>query len=388
MNDSFDPVAATAAYIDSLGPEALEKARLYTVGNHWLLLWGLVVSALVTWLIVRSGVLDRIARRYSGANVRAFVASVSTFALTFLLTLPWTLYADWWRERGYGRSSQPLGDFVWQQGISATIGIVAGAIFFLAIYALIRRSPRRWWLWATGFTTAMMMLLFVLAPVFIDPLFNEYEPVPQGPVRAALEVQAAEAGVPADRIFMYDGSRQSNNFTANAGGIFGTARIAISDVAMKGASLEEVQAVTGHEIGHYVLGHSWGLIGIGTAVALIFFLLADRLFPWFARAFGSPASSLADPVGLPVLLFLAGLLMLFLQPALAAYSRKGEAEADLYSLETVNLPDALASALVKTAEYRYPRPGKLEEFVFYSHPSVERRVLRAMEWKAAHPPAP
>lgn len=388
MNDSFDPVAATAAYIDALGPEALEKARLYTVGNHWLLLWGLVVSALVTWLIVRSGVLDRIAQRYPGANLRAFLAGVATFALGFLLTLPWTLYSDWWRERDYGRSSQPLGDFVWQQGVSAMIEIVAGAIFFLAIYALIRRSPRRWWLWATGFSVAMMMLLFVLAPVFIDPLFNEYEPVPQGPVRAALEVQAAAAGVPADRIFMFDGSRQSNNFTANAGGIFGTARIAISDVALKGASLEEVRAVTGHEIGHYVLGHSWRLIGIGTAVALAFFLLADRLFPWFARAFGSRATSLADPVGLPVLLFLAGLLMLLLQPALAALSRKGEAEADLYSLETVNLPDALASALVKTAEYRYPRPGVLEEIVFYSHPSVERRVLRAMEWKAAHPPAP
>lgn len=388
MNDAFDPVAATAAYIDSLGPAALEKARDYTTGNHWLLLWGLVVSAIVTWLIVRSGVLDRIVRRYPGANARVLLAGVATFGLSFLLTLPWTVYEDWWRELSYGRSSQPLGDFLGQQLISGVVTLVLGALFFVGIYALVRRSPRRWWLWASGFTVAVMIVLLVLAPVFIEPLFNDYEPVPEGPVRAALEVQAAQAGVPADRIFMYDGSRQSNNFTANAGGLFGTARIAISDVALKGASLEEVRAVTGHEIGHYVLGHTWRMVGLGLAIALVFFLLADRLFPVFARAFGSRASGIADPAGLPVLLFLAGLLILLLQPALAAFSREAEADADLYSLRTVNLPDALASALVKTAEYRYPRPGAIEEIVFYDHPSVERRVMRAMEWKAAHPPAP
>lgn len=386
MSSALDPVAATAAYIDSLGPAALEKAREYTTGNHWLLLWGLVVSALVTWVIVRSGVLDRIAQRFPGANRRVFLAGVATFGLSFLLSLPWTLYDEWWRELAYGRSSQPLGDFLWQQLISAAVSLVLGALFFVGIYALMRRSPRRWWLWASGFTLAVMVVLLVLSPVFIEPLFNKYEPVPEGPVRAALEVQAAEAGVPADRLFMFDGSRQSNNFTANAGGIFGTARIAISDIALKGASLEEVRAVTGHEIGHYVLGHTWRMVGLGLAVALVFFLLADRLFPLFARAFGSRASGIADPAGLPVLLFLVGFLMLLLQPALAAFSRKGETEADLYSLRTVNLPDALASALVKTAEYRYPRPGEIEEFVFYDHPSVERRVMRAMEWKAAHPP--
>ncbi len=89
-------------------------------------------------------------------------------------------------------------------------------------------------------------------------------------------------------------------------------------------------------------------------------------------------------MSLPVLVFIVSLFGLLAQPAFNALIRVGEIEADRYSLETVNLPDALASALVKTAEYRYPRPGALEEFVFYSHPSVERRVRRAMEWKAAH----
>jgi STE24 endopeptidase len=88
---------------------------------------------------------------------------------------------------------------------------------------------------------------------------------------------------------------------------------------------------------------------------------------------------------LPVLAFLVSLFFLFAQPVINASIRLGENEADQYSLENVNLPDALASALVKTAEYRYPRPSALQEALFYTHPSVERRVRRAMEWKASHP---
>ena len=192
---------------------------------------------------------------------------------------------------------------------------------------------------------------------------------------------AAEAGIPADRIFVYDGSRQSNNFTANVSGLFGSKRIAISDVALKGASLDEVKAVTGHEIGHYVSGHIWRMVGVLVIVAMVLFFLADRLFPRIARMFGSKAS-IGEPQGLPVLIFTVSLLGLFAQPVMNAVVRQGEREADNYSLRHANLPDALASALIKTAEYRYPRPGALQEALFYTHPSVEWRVRNAMEWKA------
>src|SRR5256885_15814282 len=110
---AFDPNAATARYIDSLGPAALQKAHDYTVGKEWMLLWSLVVAAIVTWLIVRSGILDRlehsIAERRN--NLRAFVVSAVFLLVSAVLTLPWTIYADWIREKSYGRTSQPLGDF-------------------------------------------------------------------------------------------------------------------------------------------------------------------------------------------------------------------------------------------------------------------------------------
>ena len=259
-----------------------------------------------------------------------------------------------------------------------------GGLFFLGVYALIRRVGKRWWLWSGGLTALAISATLLVSPILIEPIFNDYKPVPAGPVRTALLEMADDAGIPHDRLLMYDGSRQSNNFTANVSGVFGTARIAISDVALKQASLDEVKAVTGHEVGHYVEGHIWRAVGMFALLSILGFYLADRSFPGFASAFGSEAT-IQDPVGLPVLLFIVGLFGFLATPAINAVVRQGERDADNYSLRTANLPDALSAALVKTAEYRYPRPSALQEAIFYTHPSVEWRVRNAMEWKKKHP---
>jgi STE24 endopeptidase len=381
--------AATARYIDSLGAENLERAANYTAGNHWHLLWGLLVSALVTWLIVRWGVLDRLAERLKarGPALRSFLVGGAFLLIAPLISLPWTVYEEWWRERSYGRTSQPLGDFLFQNGMAIVISALVGGLFLIGLYWLMRKAGRRWWLWSGALTAAGLAFVMLLSPILIEPLFNQYQPVPAGPVKSALVEMADQAGIPPEKIFMYDGSRQSNNFTANVSGVLGSARIAISDVAMREASLAEVRAVTGHEIGHYVLGHVWIGVGVFSLLAILLFFLADLLFPRFARLFGSDAR-IDEPRGIPVLGFIVGLFALLSMPVVNTLSRFDESEADNYSLRTVNEPDALAGALVKTAEYRYPRPNPAQEFIFYTHPSVERRVRNAMEWKAAHPVKP
>jgi STE24 endopeptidase len=384
----FDPNAATARYIDSLGPAALQKAHDYTVGKEWLLLWDLVVAGVVTWLIVRVGILDRLeAKLPERRNLRAFLVSLVYFIVAALLTLPWTIYESWWREKGYGRTSQPLGDWLGQSVLATAISSLVGALFFVGVYWLMRRAGRSWWAWSGALTAIVLAFVMLLSPVLIEPLFNKYTPVPPGQVHDAVVEMAQRAGIPPDKVYMYNGSRQSNNFTANAGGVGSTARVAISDVALKNASLDEVRAVTGHEIGHYVLKHSWWGILFFTILAVVFFWLADRLYPRFARAFGANAA-ISDPRGLPVLIFMVSVLALISSPLTNTFSRTLETQADMYSLRTENRPDALSTALVKTAEYRYPRPNAIEEFVFYDHPSVERRVRTAMEWKAAHPEPP
>jgi STE24 endopeptidase len=386
---SFDPAIATAAYIDGLGPAALAKAAAYTTGSEWLLLWNVVVAAVVTFVFVRFRILDRVSAKLErrGWALRTFLICAAFLLLSALLTLPWDLYTNFFRESAYGRTSQPLGDYLGQSAISLVIGTVFGALFFLGIYALIRRAGKRWWIWSGGLAATAILAILLVSPIVIEPMFNDYKPLPAGEVRDALEVQAKQAGIEPDRIFVFDGSRQSNNFTANVSGLGHSARIAISDVALKGASLDEVRAVTGHEIGHYVLGQIWWLIAVFTLLAVVLFFLADRLFGRAARLFGSDAT-IGDPRGFPVMMFLLSVFSLLAQPVQNWVVRKGETEADLYSVQTVNLPDAMASALVKTAEYRNPRPNAAEEFLFYSHPSVERRVRAAMEWKAAHPAGP
>jgi len=386
---AFDPNAATARYIDSLGPAALQKAHDYTVGKEWMILWGFLVAALVTWLIVRSGVLDRLQAKIAERrpNLRALVVGLVFLVASFVLSLPWTIYESWWREKSYGRTSQPFGDWFGQQMIAATISTIVTALLLVGVYWLIRKTGKRWWLWSGGLVAVVFTVLILLSPILIEPLFNKYQPVPPGQVRDAVVEMAGRAGVPPERVFMYNGSRQSNNFTANAGGVGNTTQIAISNVALKNASLDEVRAVTGHEIGHYVLKHTWWGLLVFSLLAIVLFWIADRTFPRFARAFGTNAP-IADPRGVPVLMFMVSFFGLLATPLTNTFARTLETQADRYSLATENRPDALSSALVKTAEYRYPRPNAVEEFVFYDHPSVERRVHAAMEWKATHPPTP
>jgi STE24 endopeptidase len=388
MSTTLTPAQQAARLVDSLGPDALAQAQAYTTGNHWLLLLNVGVSLLVAVIMVRLKLLDRIAARMEGRrlSLSTFTVSAAFLLISTIIALPWTIYTDWYRERSYGLSSQPLGDFLGQMAIGELIGTVLGGLFLVGVYALIRRTGQRWWLWSGGLAGVVTLLALLAGPPLIEPLFNEYMPVPAGEVRTALEAIADDVGIPHDRIFMYDGSRQSDRFTANVSGIGPSARIAISDVALKQASIAEVRAVTGHEAGHYKLGHVWRYAVIFPLLAMAFFFLLGRLFAPAARWLGSDAR-LDEPRGLPVFAVVGSVLGLLVTPLTNTLTRVGETESDQYSLMTVNEPDALATALVKTAEYRYPRPSALEEALFYTHPSVEKRALMAMEWKAAHPKA-
>jgi STE24 endopeptidase len=165
----------------------------------------------------------------------------------------------------------------------------------------------------------------------------------------------------------------------------------MSDVMFsKGADIAEVRAVVGHEIGHYKTGQIFtGALFYGLMAAAGFFLL-DRLYPIVRRWMGIQAiGGLSDPAGYPIVSMILTGLLLLATPLYASFSRFGETQADQYSLQHAREPDGMARALTKTVEYRAATPSRLEEIIFYDHPSVGNRVRRAMEWKAAHPePAP
>jgi STE24 endopeptidase len=388
---TFDPAAATAAYLAQLPAEAHARAQAYTQGGHWLLLWEAVVGVLIAWLVLRSGVLTGVRSRIEGSRSRPWLAVLAVLIVDgiveALLLFPWTAYSDWWRERAYGLTSRDFAGWAGEWALMSVISLLATVILLSLIYALIRRAPRTWWIWSGGLTALFMISVIVLSPVYVMPMLNSYKPAPPGPVRDAVVEMARTNGVPADKILIYDGSKQSNRYTANVAGLGGTARIAMSDVMFKkGADLAEVRGVVGHEMGHYARGHAILMATAFGLLALAAFFLVDRLFPRVLRWTGAKGvTGLADPAGFPVIAIIFTALGLLSTPIHSGVTRLAEADADRYSLEHVNEPDGLAKALVKTIEYRAATPSWLEETIFYDHPSVGARVRRAMDWKAAHP---
>jgi len=391
MAQAFDPAAATAAYLAQLPPNLHEKAKAYTQGGHWLLLGATVVAVLVAWLVLRSNVLVRVRDGVERRRPRPWLAVAAVVLVDGLieavLGLPWEAYASWWREKAYGLTSQAFGGWLTEHLIAGAIGLVLSLIMISGLYFLIRRAPRTWWLWSGVLVGVAFVALNLAQPVVIEPLFNTYTPAPPGPVRDEVVAMAKQVGVPYDKIYIYNGSKQSNRYTANVAGLFGSARVAMSDVMFaKDADLAEVRGVVGHEMGHYVENHvMWDALVFGV-LAVVGLFLVDRLFPLALRLTGARGiEGLADPAGYPVIGIILAVLGLLSTPIQNSVTRITEARADRFSVVHFNEPDGLSKALVKTIEYRYDSPGRLEEIVFYDHPSVRSRVQKAMEWKAAHP---
>ncbi len=387
----FDPAAATAAYLATMSPAEQAKAIAYTHQQHWLLLGGALVSILIAFIILKSGLLRRVRDRLERSGPRPVLTSL-VLPLVFLivsavLSLPWAVYDNWWVEKSFGMTTQPLIGWLVEHLIKAAFGAVFVGLFFWALYALIRKAKKAWPLWAGVVVALFAGASFLLAPIYLEPIFNKFTPAPPGPVRDTVAAMAKANGVPSDKIFIYNGSKQSTRYTANVSGLFGTARVAMSDTMFaKGADIAEVRGVVGHEMGHYVHQHAiWFMPAFGL-IAAVMFWLASVLFGPMARLMGAQGiRNIADPVGLPVLMATLAIVQLLGTPAANTVTRVTEADADAFSMEHAHEPDGLSKALIKTAEYRAPSPGMLEEVLFYDHPSVGRRIRSAMDWKAAHP---
>ena len=388
---SIDPAAETARWLATISLEDLERAVAYTRGGHWLLLWGAIVSIVVAWIIIRTGILsgirDRMERRRKRPKLVSLVVGVVYLLMSSILTLPWAIYQNWWRETQYGLTEQPLAGWLGEAALSTGISTVFMGLLIVALYFIIRHARRLWWAWGAGLTAVAIVFLLLVLPIFIEPLFNTYTPAPDGPMRDSVVELAHRTGTPDDKIYIYDGSKQSDRYTANVSGLFGSARVAMSDVMFaKGADLAEVRGVVGHEMGHYVHMHSLWMAGIMVLLAALGFWLVDRLFPLARRLLGADrVGDVSDPAGLPVLAAIGAVIGLLSTPVQSTMIRLIETDADQFSLVHANEPDGLSKALIKTAEYRAPSPSAIEEILFYDHPSVENRIRMAMEWKATHP---
>lgn len=387
---NFDVDAATQAYLAMLSPEQKARSDAYFEGGYWLILWGALIGVAVDWFLLQS----RLSHRFRTTAERITARTSLVPGLTaipyvlagWILTLPWTIYTGYFREKQYDLLDQSFGAWFSEGLIALVISLITMPLLFMAIYAVIRRAPKTWWLWGTGVVGAFLAIGLLIAPVYIAPLFNEYTEMEQGPLRDSIEEMAAKYDVPAEHIYVFDQSRQHSRISANVSGIGPTIRISLNDNLLNRTTEPEIKAVMGHELGHYVIGHVMVIFGVMLALVAIGFFALSRIAPRLIARYGTSwgVRDLADPASLPVLGLLLTVYATLLTPVTNSLIRINESQADAFGLDAAEEPDGFARAAMRLSEYRKISPGPIEEFLFFDHPSGETRVRMAMEWKKAH----
>lgn len=384
----MDPQAATDAFMARIPADVTARADAYFVGGYWLQLWnfllGLVVAALMLFTPWSARWRDALRQRLR----RPFLADTAYGALYMLvgsvLTLPLTLYQGFVREHAYGLSTQDFGAWFGEQLMQLGIGTVLGGLAIGLLYAVLRASGARWWLWGAVTMSGVMAVTIAIGPVFIEPLFNTYRPMPDGLLKDQLLRMAQANGVPVDNVFVFDASRQTTRVSANVAGLMGTAAVRLNDNLLNRATPDEVVAVMAHEIGHYALNHiPKMLLQLGVLIAAGF-LFCDVVMRRLLARYGARwrIDGVADVGGLPLLAAVLGTWLFIATPLLNTIIRVQELEADLWGLNLAREPLAEAEVLLKLVEYRKPDPGPIEEFIFFDHPSTRTRIFNAMQWRA------
>jgi STE24 endopeptidase len=313
-----------------------------------------------------------------------FLVLFTTFS--WISTMPWGLYIGYFREHAYDLSNLSLVDWFGESLKGQFIFTVVFSLLFSLLYQGIRKYPQRWWVAAGLATPFIIFCLNVLAPVYVAPLFNAYEPLKDPKVRDPILSLARANSVPVVNIYEFDASKQTKAISANVSGAFGTIRIALNDNLLKRCSLAEVEAVMGHELGHYVLNHVYKLVIYSSLLfaasfAFVHWFLATTTRRWGA-AWGLRGGG--DLAGMPLLWLGLSIFMFLATPVKNSIVRTIESEADIFGLNAARQPDGAATTALKLSEYRKLAPGPWEEIIFFDHPSGRSRILMAMRWKAEH----
>ena len=370
-------------------PEPSELAvRYHRTGNAlWILNTALAFALPAVFLWSGSSArLRNVARRIGRGWLGTLLVYVALLiVLATLVTLPLDFYQQYVREHAYGLSNQTLGKWAADAVTSLGLGFVVGPLLAVVPYALLRRSPRRWWLWAGIAALPFLIATFIVVPVWVSPLYNDFGPLSDKALEARILDQASRAGIEGSRVFEVDKGVDTRTVNAYVAGFGATKRIVLYDTLLDKLTPDEILFVLGHEMGHYALRHVLILLALNWLLVLfsLWFVhgSAGPLLGRFSPRFGF--DRLDDPASLPLLLLLTSAVSFVLQPVGLAYSRYQEREADRFGLEITRDNRAAATAFVKLQQENLdvPRPAPRYQIWRAGHPSLAERIEFANEYR-------
>lgn len=363
-------------------PEPGEKAlRYFRSGNVlWVVntIWGLLIPAVFLF----TGFSARIRNWAQKLGRKWFFVIALYFAIfaliTFVIDFPLSYYQGFVREHAYDLSNQTFGKWFGDSLKSLLVSIVMGVLFLWIPYLLLKKSPRRWWLYTGMLAVPFLFFVMLVSPIWIDPLFNEYGPMKNQALEEEILSLAEKSGIEGGRVFEVNKSVDTETVNAYVTGFLGTKRIVLWDTMIAKLDEQELLFVMGHEMGHYVLGHVVkGILFFSLLIGIMLYAAyrsAGGLIHRFKDRFGF--DQLSDIASLPLILLLMNVFFFAITPVALTFTRYIEHEADRFGLEVTQTNHAAAMAFVKLQEENLsvPRPGWLYKLWRSSHPTLGDRI--------------
>jgi STE24 endopeptidase len=389
----------------TLSHERYEKAVAYSRAGYTLYFLSYVLGVFFLFLILRLGVAARFRDIAENASDKKWIQGLIFVPLLKLLIdvleLPVRIY--WHRlSLHYEQSVQGWGSWFWDWTKAEILNAAFGLVIVMILFAVMRRSPRRWWFYFWFPAVAILFGLMVIAPLVIDPLFNKFEPLgkehPDLVASIAKLTNRAGVPIPPERMFLMVASQKTNAINAYVTGLGASKRVVIWDTAIQKTTADEALFIVGHELGHYVLGHIRLGFFLGAAGLLVALYFLFRGLHWALDRWAKEwkISGPEDWASLAVLLLLLEILLFVSSPAINWVSRTEEHDADVYGLEVIhglipNSEEVAAHAFQKLGELDLsdPNPPSFITFWLYSHPPLAERLVFAHSydpWSKSQPP--
>jgi len=312
----------------------------------------------------------------------------SVFVYVFLLMLAGKLlglgldYYGLRLERRYNLSNQRTRAWLWDETKGFLVSLVFGGIIAELLYFTIRQSPEHWWIIAWGLFLVLFVVIAQLAPLILFPIFYKFEPLENEDLKQRLVRLSESAGTRVRGIYKWNLSEKSKKANAALTGLGGTRRIILADTLLDNYSPEEIEAVLAHELGHHVHKHIPKSIFVQALITLLGFWAANLVLHMAIEQWHM-FDTLSDYANLPLLVLVSTMLSFVLMPAMNAYSRFNERQADRYAFKSIKSVQPFISSMNKLASQNLAErtPSKWVEWFFHSHPAISRRVAAAEAWK-------